>query len=347
MRKGRATMPFEPEKHLMKIKRREKLRDGSFKMTEHDYLEVKWRLVMFREQYPHGSITTEEVCVDLERGYARYKATACDGKGGVGTGYGTETQTDFSDYCERAETRALGRALAVLGFGTQFVGQDLTEGPHVADTPGRMPERVAGGAGPGGPPDPEPEHPTPDQINGLIELAEAAGYDLRTFGNQVREYLQLPEDMKMTRQFLCETLTLEQYDHFWVGYQQQLAQLTNAGYANPPEVNVPEVPPSQTAASSQEDQTTTAEGTEASTAVRLTTPLTDRVNGEAVATPLEIVRLKELARSVGHDGEGDAAGDVQDALEYHPEGLPMDIYETMIKKLTARQANQLKAARTK
>jgi hypothetical protein len=55
--------------------------------------------------------------------------------GGKATGYGTETQADFADFCERAETRALGRALAVLGFGTQFVGQDLTEGEHVADAP--------------------------------------------------------------------------------------------------------------------------------------------------------------------------------------------------------------------
>jgi hypothetical protein len=36
-----------------------------------DYLEVKWRVLMFREKYPHGVITTEEVYVDLDRGYAR------------------------------------------------------------------------------------------------------------------------------------------------------------------------------------------------------------------------------------------------------------------------------------
>jgi hypothetical protein len=67
-----------------------------------------------------------------------------DGEGGQATGYGTETQADFADFCERAETRALGRALAVLGFGTQLVGQDLTEGEHVVDAPvvltnGQMP----------------------------------------------------------------------------------------------------------------------------------------------------------------------------------------------------------------
>jgi hypothetical protein len=48
------------------------------------------------------------------------------------------TAADFADYCERAETRAIGRALAALGIGTQFVGQDLTEGEHVADAPVHM-----------------------------------------------------------------------------------------------------------------------------------------------------------------------------------------------------------------
>jgi hypothetical protein len=127
---------FDPQPHLIKLPRKVKDKaTGTWTTVYDDYLEVKWRLVMFRDRYPHGLIETEEICVDLDRGYARYKATVADGEGGTATGYGTETQAEFADYCERAETRALGRALAVLGFGTQFVGQDLTEGDHVADAP--------------------------------------------------------------------------------------------------------------------------------------------------------------------------------------------------------------------
>jgi hypothetical protein len=100
---------------------------------------VKWRLCWFRDRYPHGVITTEEVCVDLALGYARYRCVVEDGQGGRATGYGTETAADFGDYCERAETRSIGRALAALGIGTQFVGMDLTEGEHVADAPVRPP----------------------------------------------------------------------------------------------------------------------------------------------------------------------------------------------------------------
>jgi hypothetical protein len=129
-------MVFDPTTHLLRLPRKVKDRTtGHYTTVYDDYLEVKWRLVMFRERYPHGVITTEEICVDLDRGYARYKAIVADGEGGQATGYGTETQADFADFCERAETRALGRALAALGFGTAFVGQDLTEGDHVADAP--------------------------------------------------------------------------------------------------------------------------------------------------------------------------------------------------------------------
>jgi hypothetical protein len=127
---------FDPKPHLIRLPRRVKDRQSGQVITVYDdYLEVKWRLVWFREKYPHGTIQTREVCVDLERGYARFRAVVTDGEGGRATGYGTETAAGFTDYVERAETRGLGRALAALGVGTQFVGQDLTEGAHVVDAP--------------------------------------------------------------------------------------------------------------------------------------------------------------------------------------------------------------------
>jgi hypothetical protein len=66
------TQPFAPQEHLIKIPRRVKTASGAWETVHDDYLEVKFRLVMFREKYPHGRITTEEVCVDLDRGYARF-----------------------------------------------------------------------------------------------------------------------------------------------------------------------------------------------------------------------------------------------------------------------------------
>ncbi len=142
--------PFNPNEHLRQIKSSQ----GS-----QDYLDVKWRLVWFRELCPQGTIDTEEVEVDLDRemeaevfvwnaerrrsekvvkrasGYARYRAVVTDGNGGRATGTKSECAASFPDYIEKAETGAIGRALAGLGFGTQFVGDELSEGHRIVDSP--------------------------------------------------------------------------------------------------------------------------------------------------------------------------------------------------------------------
>jgi hypothetical protein len=138
---------FDPQPHLIQLPRKVKDKaTGHYTTVYDDYLEVKWRLCWFRDRYPHGIITTEEVRVDITQGYVRYKATVEDGEGGRATGHGTELAAGFANYVERAETRALGRALAALGIGTQFVGQDLTEGDHAADAPVRPPASSNGHA---------------------------------------------------------------------------------------------------------------------------------------------------------------------------------------------------------
>ncbi len=154
-------MPFKPEDHLMQLTRWTKDENGYNVQVKDDYLEVKWRLVWFRDRYPNGTIETQEMCVDLDRevtierrkwnadkkknemvavtakGYARMKATVCTGEGGQATGTKTETAVDFPDFVEKAETGAIGRALAALGFGTQFTGGELDEGTHIVDSPVR------------------------------------------------------------------------------------------------------------------------------------------------------------------------------------------------------------------
>jgi hypothetical protein len=222
---------FDPKPHLIQLPRKVKDKvTGHWTTVYEDYLEVKWRLCWFRDRYPHGQITTEEVCVDLERGYARYKATVDDGEGGTATGYGTETQADFGDYCERAETRALGRALAALGIGTQFVGQDLTEGDHVADASVRLPAVTNGQApevdaihGTGRPDDPEPPLTT-DEINALVELAHSIGVDLHGFGHDMRRVMQLGEETRITKKLLRESMTRPQYQEAWQAYSTRLRQ---------------------------------------------------------------------------------------------------------------------------
>ncbi len=112
---------FNPKEHLSKVKGK-------------DYLEVKWRLVWFRDSHPEGSINTEFALHDpiVIKASVFTKDELL-----LGTGMGTpKTQgVAASRPFEGAETAAIGRALAVAGFGTQFTGEELSEGEHLADSP--------------------------------------------------------------------------------------------------------------------------------------------------------------------------------------------------------------------
>lgn len=144
-------MTFNPNEHLMKI-------------GKADYLPVQWRIVWFRENYPQGTIETEMIHFDPDRkgeceitewidnpngngkrmpikktkeafGMAIFRATIHDGKGGKATGTKSENAASFDDYLEKAETGSIGRALAALGFGTQFTGDEFNEKHRIVDAP--------------------------------------------------------------------------------------------------------------------------------------------------------------------------------------------------------------------
>ncbi len=96
---------FEPRRHLTLI-------------NGNEYLEVKWRLVWMRSEHPDALIETE--LVSSENFQAIFRAKVTIPGGGSATGWGSEDAQSFGDYLEKAETKALGRALASLGYGTQF-----------------------------------------------------------------------------------------------------------------------------------------------------------------------------------------------------------------------------------
>ncbi len=83
-----------------------------------DYLDVKWRLLWLRKEHPDAEIVTD--LVQLDGQMAIFKATVTIATGGKATGYGSETANDFPDFIEKAETKAIGRALNALGYGAQF-----------------------------------------------------------------------------------------------------------------------------------------------------------------------------------------------------------------------------------
>ncbi|HQX63107.1 MAG TPA: hypothetical protein PK593_06570 [Thermomicrobiales bacterium] len=96
---------FDPTRYLTKISGR-------------DYLEVKWRLVWLRSTHPEAQIET--ALVEHRDDAAIFRARVILPGGASATGWGSERAGDFADYLEKAETKALGRALAAVGFGTQF-----------------------------------------------------------------------------------------------------------------------------------------------------------------------------------------------------------------------------------
>lgn len=98
-----------------------------------EYLEVKWRLVWFRDERKDGAVLTEVV----SQNPLLVKATIMDGDKILSTGHGTAQVKANAVWngreFEKAETAAIGRALAHAGYGTQFTDED--EGEHLADAP--------------------------------------------------------------------------------------------------------------------------------------------------------------------------------------------------------------------
>ena len=106
---------FDPTKYLKTIK----VRGG----TQQAYLPVTARLLWLRADHPDAQLITEALRLDEKS--AVFKATVTLPGGAVAVGHGSETAGDFGDFIEKAETKAIGRALTALGYGTEFAeGQD-------------------------------------------------------------------------------------------------------------------------------------------------------------------------------------------------------------------------------
>lgn len=98
-----------------------------------EYLQVMHRLVWFREEHPEWSIESEIIIHDVDRSVV--KVTIRDNQNRLmAMAHKSEDKSGFIDHLEKSESGALGRALAMVGYGTQFT-DDLDEGDRLADSP--------------------------------------------------------------------------------------------------------------------------------------------------------------------------------------------------------------------
>lgn len=101
------------------------------------YAPVYVRIALFREDHPVADgwgITAEIVHTDETSCLSRASITDPDGRV-VATGHKREHKAHFPDFEEKSLTGAVGRALLMAGYGTQYALDELDEGERIVDAP--------------------------------------------------------------------------------------------------------------------------------------------------------------------------------------------------------------------
>ena len=143
------------------------------------HLDPRWRLLWLRSEHPDAEILPAEPASGDN--WVRFRASVSIPGRGSATGHARASKEDFpTGWYEKAELGALGRALAYLGYGTQFA----TELEDEADTtapPVEVPIEFPG-------PRPRPVReaaPTPTRVD---SARTRSGSNWTEFWSTVREY---------------------------------------------------------------------------------------------------------------------------------------------------------------
>jgi len=104
-----------------------------FEETETYYLPVAARIAWFRKDHPYWSILTK--AVQLADKAIVMKVIIKDmTESIIATARKKETEIGFPDYIEKAESGAIGRALAMCGYRT-LQAPEFNEEERLADSP--------------------------------------------------------------------------------------------------------------------------------------------------------------------------------------------------------------------
>jgi len=101
------------------------------------YAPVYVRIALFREEHPvsDGWGINAEI-VDTDEVSCLSRASITDPQGRVvATGHKREHRAHFPDFEEKSLTGAVGRALLMAGYGTQYALDELDEGERIVDAP--------------------------------------------------------------------------------------------------------------------------------------------------------------------------------------------------------------------
>jgi len=101
------------------------------------YAPVYVRIALFREDHPVAEgwgINAEIISTDETSCLARAEIVDPQGRV-VATGHKREHRAHFPDFEEKALTGAVGRALLMAGYGTQYALDELDEGERIVDAP--------------------------------------------------------------------------------------------------------------------------------------------------------------------------------------------------------------------
>jgi hypothetical protein len=121
----------EPTERFDPVERMIKIQGGAA------YLQIKDRLIWARQEHPELCVATEMLRLDDKIAVFKARVEYLDsgGESVWGEGHGSETPQGFpAGHIEKAETIAIGRALAAIGYGTAAAFEETADG-KIADAP--------------------------------------------------------------------------------------------------------------------------------------------------------------------------------------------------------------------